>query len=79
MASHTCLGIWSSVYVPRKLPLPSVSSSCTKASEEAWVGSMMRNTGGSTPLGSPMDREVKEEVGEAEEVERGLERVREQL
>lgn len=40
---------------------------------------MMRNTGGSTPLGIPMDREVKEEVGEAEEVERGLERVREQL
>lgn len=40
---------------------------------------MMRNTGGSTPLGSPMDREVKEEVGEAEEVERGLERIREQL
>ena len=39
---------------------------------------MMRNTGGSTPLGSPMDRE-EEEVGEAEEVERGLERVREQL
>lgn len=38
---------------------------------------MMRNTGGSTPLGNPMDRE--EEVGEAEEVERGLERVREQL
>lgn len=36
---------------------------------------MMRNTGGSTPLGSPMDREV----GQAEEVERGLERVREQL
>lgn len=77
MTSHTCLGIWSSVYVPRKLPLPFVSSSCTKASEEAWVGNMMRNTGGSTPLGSPMDRE--EEVGEAEEVERGLERVREQL
>ena len=77
MTSHTCLGIWSSVYVPRKLPLPFVSSSCTKASEEAWVGNMMRNTGGSTPLGNPMDRE--EEVGEAEEVERGLERVREQL
>lgn len=38
---------------------------------------MMRNTGGSTPSGSPMDRE--EEVGEAEEVERGLERVQEQL